>query len=183
MYFPEGADNHVGFGHGIGDDLILQGAQDGFQKFPGHDVGKKFLALGVEFKLLQRAQQKGRTSLEYRIGKTQIPGVIGQGDRHVVVAHSGQEQNQVVVEVIAQLLLYMAYGTHLQQSTQAGSRGDRYPRDNLHQALRFPVDHRAQSDVIVIDHIAQSDGIRIGLLAPHQLPGLAAVLVGTQTSD
>ena len=84
---------------------------------------------------------------------------------------------------MAQLLLHIAYGAHLQQSAQAGARGDRYSRDDLHQALRFLVDHRAQSDVIVVGHVAQSDGIRIGLLASHQLPCLAAVLVGTQTLD
>jgi hypothetical protein len=71
----------------------------------------------------------------------------------------------------------------LQQPAQAGPGGDRHARDDLHQALRFLVDHRAQADVVVVDHVAQGDGIRIGLLAPHQLPSLAAVLVGTQPLD
>ena len=87
--FPEGADDYVGLGHGIGDDLVLHGPQHGFQEISGHDVGNQFLTLGVKLKLLQRTQQERGARLEDRIGKAEVPGVIGQGDRHVVVAHSG----------------------------------------------------------------------------------------------
>jgi hypothetical protein len=178
--FAEGADDDMRLGHGIGHDLVLQGAEDGFQELAGDAVGQEFLALGEELELVQRTQQHRRRGMEHRIGETQVPGVIGQRDRHVVVAHAGEEQHQVVVEVVAQLLLHVTDGTHLQQPAQAGAGGHRHARDDLHQVLRFLVDHRAQADVVMVGHVAQGDGIGIGLLAPHQLPGLAAVLVGAE---
>ena len=125
----------MGLGHGISHDLVLQGTQDGLQEVSGHEVGKEFLALGEKFELVQRSQQHRGSRVEYRVGEIEVLRVLGQCNRHVVVAHPGEEQHQVVVEVVAQFLLHVAYRPHLQQAAQAGAGGTRHPRHDLHLAL------------------------------------------------
>ena len=124
----------------------------------------------------------GRTGLEQRVGKAQVLGVVRHGHGHVVVAHARQKQHQVVVEVVAQFLLHIAHGAHLQQAAQRGTGGHRHAGDDIGQVLGVFVDDGAQTDVVVVADFTQANGIGGGLLAAHQLPGLAGVHVGTQAA-
>jgi hypothetical protein len=114
----KGADDDMGLGHHAGDAAALESGQGRLQHFAGLAREHPFAALGIELELLQRGQHGRRAGLEQRVGEAQVLGVVRQGHGHVVVAHARQEQHQVVVEVVAQLLLHVAHGAHLQQAAQ-----------------------------------------------------------------
>ena len=76
-------------------------------------------------------------------------------------------------------MLHKTHRTHLQHAPQRSAGGDGDARHHVEQALGFFVDQGAQANMVVVADFAKANRIGAGLLAAHQLPRFARVLVGT----
>ena len=84
---------------------------------------------------------------------------------------------------MAEFLLHVAHGAHVQQAAQGGAGGHRNPRHDIGQAPGFLVDQGVEADVVVVADLAEADGVGHRLLAAHQFPGLDRVVVGAEAAD
>ena len=144
-----------------------------------HVVG----AARVQRQRVERRQQLGHAHLQQRVGEDEVRRVLRHRLRQLVVGAAREEQDDRVVEVVAEPVLDVAQRPLLQDVGQAPARRDRDARHDAGQPLAVAVDEALRADrVAVLDH-ADADGVGVALPVAEQLDRPRGAAVGADARD